>query len=238
MIVAVIPARGGSKRIPRKNIRDFCGKPMIAWSIETAKASALFDRIIVSTDDDEIAAVAQHHGAEVPFRRPAELADDHAPTVPVIAHALMQIGIRDSADKACCIYPTAPLLQAEDLIRGYRRLNEGGLDYVFGVTHFPYPIQRAFRLRDDGLVEMFHRENYGARSQDLVPAYHDAGQFYWGTSEAWLSEKQLFLSQATGVVLPRSRVQDIDNPEDWAFAEILMRGTIAGAADVSVDIRH
>lgn len=238
MIVAIIPARGGSKRIPRKNIRDFCGKPMIAWSIETAKKSELFDRIIVSTDDDEIAEVAQRYGAEVPFRRPAELADDYTPTVPVIAHALMQIGIRDNAVEVCCIYPTAPLLQADDLIRGYRRLNEEDLDYVFGITHFSYPIQRALRLRADGTVGMFAPENYGARSQDLVSAYHDAGQFYWGTREAWLSEKPLFLSQAAGVVLPRSRVQDIDNPEDWEFAEMLMRYTITGTADRSTVIGH
>lgn len=233
MIIAIIPARGGSKRIPRKNIRDFCGKPMIAWSIEAAKATNLFDRIIVSTDDDEIAEIAQHYGAEVPFRRPADLADDHTPTVPVIAHALMQIGITDQPVEACCIYPTAPLLQADDLIRGYRCLSEEKLDYVFGITHFSYPIQRALRLRVDGTVTMFWPENYGSRSQDLEPAYHDAGQFYWGTSRAWLSKKPLFLSEAAGIVMPRERVQDIDNPEDWEFAEILMRYTITRSVDRS-----
>lgn len=223
MIVAIIPARGGSKRIPRKNIRDFCGKPMIAWSIETAKESHLFDRIIVSTDDDEIAEVAQRYGAEVPFRRPTELADDYTPTVPVVAHALAELGGADSVSAACCIYATAPFVSAADLVCGLERLRAGDVDYTFAATTFGHPIQRAFRVCDDGIIEMFEPNFYSARSQDLEEAFHDAGQFYWGTAQAWISEKPLFLSRSSAVFLPKSNLIDIDTLDDWNQAELLMK---------------
>jgi N-acylneuraminate cytidylyltransferase len=220
--VAIIPARGGSKRIPRKNIRDFCGKPMIAWSIAAARESGCFERIIVSTDDAEIAEVARAHGAEVPFVRPAALSDDHATTIAVIAHA-MQTLVDDGAalDAACCIYATAPLLEPADLRDGLARLRGESLDYVFAMTRFEAPIQRALRVTPEGRIGMFHPEHAATRSQDLEPAFHDAGQFYWGSRDAWLSARPIFGSASAAIELPRDRVQDIDTPDDWVRAELL-----------------
>jgi N-acylneuraminate cytidylyltransferase len=224
MKLAVIPARGGSKRIPRKNIRAFCGKPIIAWSIEAAHEAGCFDRVLVSTDDPEIAAVAREHGAETPFTRPAELSDDHTPTIPVIAHAIRwQEAQGDEVQAACCIYATAPFCRAEDLREGLRLLEEGGADYVFPVAGYAYPIQRALRRDAHGRVGMFQPEHAATRSQDLEPAYHDAGQWYWGTRDAWLEGRPIFSPAAQAVVLPASRVQDIDTPEDWARAEVMFR---------------
>lgn len=224
MKLAIIPARGGSKRIPRKNIKPFCGKPMIAWSIEAALQSGCFDRIIVSTDDAEIAAVARQHGAEVPFMRPAELSDDHTGTIPVIRHAIEwcnQQGQR--VELACCLYATAPFVRAEDLLRGLATLQDNDCEYAFSVTSYAFPIQRAVRINADGRVEMFNPEHFNTRSQDLEEAFHDAGQFYWGRSDAWLEGKQIFTPDSLAVMLPRHRVQDIDTPEDWERAEWLFR---------------
>lgn len=222
MRVAVIPARGGSKRIPRKNIRAFCGRPMIAWSIEAARASGCFDRVIVSTDDDEIAVVAEQHGAEAPFRRPAELADDHAGTVPVIAHAIEWLQARgEPPGEVCCLYATAPFVRPGDIERGLKALESGDADYAFSVTSYAFPIQRALQITDAGRVTMFHPEYVNTRSQDLEEAWHDAGQFYWGTTEAWQAERPVFLSDANPVHVPRYRVQDIDTPEDWHRAELM-----------------
>jgi N-acylneuraminate cytidylyltransferase len=222
--LAVIPARGGSKRIPRKNIREFAGKPMIAWSIEAARASQCFDRLIVSTDDDEIADVARKFGAEVPFMRPAELSDDHTGTVPVIAHAVATLAEGgETTYIACCIYATAPFLQAEDLRRGLKVLDESGASYAFSVTRYPFPIQRAVRIKSGPRVEMFHPEHALTRSQDLEEAWHDAGQFYWGHAEAWLSGRPIMGPDAAPVPLPRDRVQDIDLPEDWERAQWMFR---------------
>jgi len=224
MRLAVIPARGGSKRIPRKNIKTFCGKPMIAWSIEAALASACFDRIIVSTDDEEIAAVARDWGAEVPFFRPAELSGDHAGTIPVIAHAVQwQQTNGKAADQVCCIYATAPFVHAQDLQTGFQTLLNTGADYAFSVTSFAFPIQRAIRITKEHRVEMFHPEHFHTRSQDLEEAFHDAGQFYWGKADAWLAGKPIFSPDAAPVILPRHRVQDIDTPEDWERAEWMFR---------------
>lgn len=224
MKLAIIPARGGSKRIPRKNIKPFCGKPMIAWSIEAARISGCFDRIIVSTDDDEIAEVARAYGAEVPFMRPADLSDDHTGTIPVIAHAIdwMSTNIAP-VEHACCLYATAPFVQAEDLRRGFNVLQQSGADYAFSVTSYAFPIQRAIRITADQRVEMFNPEHFNTRSQDLEEAWHDAGQFYWGRAEAWLAGKPIFSHAAAPVVLPRHRVQDIDTPEDWERAEWLFK---------------
>lgn len=224
MNVAIIPARGGSKRIPRKNIKIFHGKPMIAWSIEAARAADCFARIIVSTDDAEIAEVAREYGAEVPFIRPAELSNDHTGTIPVIAHAidwLQQQG--EQVDEVCCIYATAPFVQAEDLRRGLTLLREKEADYVFAVTSYAFPIQRAVRINGRGEVEMFQPEHFATRSQDLEEAYHDAGQFYWGLARTWSAQQPVFSGRSVPLVLPRSRVQDIDTPEDWVRAELLYR---------------
>lgn len=224
MKLAVIPARGGSKRIPRKNIRPFGGRPMIAWSIAAARTSGLFDRIIVSTDDREIAETARALGAEVPFFRPANLSGDHTGTVPVIAHAVdWQNTQGEPAEEVCCIYATAPFIEVDDLRRGLVILQESGADFAFSVTRYAAPIQRALRVRQDNRVEMFDAHQFNTRSQDLEEAWHDAGQFYWGRAEAWLSGKPLFGTHAAPVVLPRHRVQDIDTPEDWDRAELLLR---------------
>lgn len=220
MKLAVIPARGGSKRIPRKNIKAFGGLPMIAWSIRAAIESHCFDRIIVSTDDAEIAAVAIEHGAEVPFVRPANLSDDHTGTTPVIAHAIdWQNQHGAAATEVCCLYATAPFVQVDDLQRGLQVLQSTGVDYAFSVTSYAFPIQRAIRITPVQRVEMFQPENFKSRSQDLQEAWHDAGQFYWGQAQAWLAGKPMFSQSAAPVPLPRHRVQDIDTPEDWERAE-------------------
>ena len=224
MNMAIIPARGGSKRIYKKNIREFCGKPMIVWSIEAALASACFDHVMVSTDDDEIAEVAIAHGAAVPFRRPAELANDMAGTMPVIAHAIeWSIAQGLSVDYACCIYATAPFVRAEDLVEGLNIIKATGSDYTFSVTSFPYPVQRALRINSDAHVEMLYPELFNTRSQDLEETFHDAGQFYWGKASAWQRSTPIFLARSAPIVLPRYRVQDIDTLEDWESAEWLFR---------------
>lgn len=225
MKLAVIPARGGSKRIPRKNIREFCGRPMLAWAIEAALKSGCFDQVIVSTDDVEIADISRRWGAEVPFLRPAELSDDHAGTIPVIAHATSwcQKHALEAPDAVCCIYATAPFIRSVDLRQGLDVLLSNGCDYVFSITSFPFPIQRAVRIKKDGRVEMFHPEHFNSRSQDLEEAYHDAGQFYWGRAESWLEGRLIFNSDAIPIALPRNRVQDIDTEEDWQRAELMFR---------------
>lgn len=224
MKVAVVPARGGSKRIPRKNVLPFCGRPMLAWPITAALESGCFDRVIVSTDDPEIAEVARAEGAEVPFMRPAELSDDHTPTVPVIAHAIARMEeIAGPVMAACCIYATAPFVRAADLTHGLALLEDSRALFAFSATSFPFPIQRAMRLLPSGRVEMFQPEHALTRSQDLEEAYHDAGQFYWGTAAGWASGKPLLGPDAAALILPRHRVQDIDTPEDWVRAEALFR---------------
>jgi N-acylneuraminate cytidylyltransferase len=220
MRLAVIPARGGSKRIPRKNIKPFAGKPMIAWSIETALLSGCFDEVIVSTDDPEIADVARQCRATVPFMRPAALADDHTGTIPVVRHAVQwfeQDGRRPS--QVCCIYATAPFIQVADIRRGLDLLQANDCSYAFAVTSYPFPIQRAIRINVEGRVEMLYPEHFHTRSQDLEEAWHDAGQFYWGQAQAWLEERVVFAKASVPVPLPRYRVQDIDTPEDWIRAE-------------------
>lgn len=222
MKLAIIPARGGSKRIPRKNIKPFAGKPMIAWSIEAALASGCFDRVIVSTDDAEIADVARAHGAEVPFMRPPELSDDHTGTIPVVAHAVGWMGQHvGPVEFACCLYATAPFVQAQDLRQGLDLLQRSGAQYAFTVTNFAAPIQRSFRITGQQRIEMFNPEQFNTRSQDLEEAYHDAGQFYWGRAQAWLAATPLYSEFATPLILPRYRVQDVDTQDDWIRAELM-----------------
>lgn len=228
MKIAVIPARGGSKRIPRKNIKGFCGKPMIAWSIEAAKTSGLFDRIIVSTDDLEIAGVAKQCGAEVPFMRPEELSNDFVGTTEVIAHATQwALNQGRDVDAVCCIYATAPFIQVADLKRGWEALKSGDWAYAFTATDFAAPIFRSFKQTDEGGIEMFFPEHFSTRSQDLPTALHDAGQFYWGRSSAWLENKCIFDQHSVPVIIPRWRVQDIDTPDDWYRAELMREVLIA-----------
>ncbi len=222
MNVAIIPARGGSKRIPRKNIRNFCGKPMIAWSIETALKSGVFARVLVSTDDPEIKEISVACGAEAPFERPSALANDHAGTLPVVRHAvqwLLDHGV--PVDKACCLYATAPFTTPGDLKSGLSILaDDNTVDFAFSITPFEFPVQRALKLNPNHEVSMFWPEHELTRSQDLPTAYHDAGQFYWGTTRAWLHCDRIYSAHSRGVVLPPHRVQDIDTEEDWLHAEI------------------
>ncbi|MFO7528384.1 MAG: pseudaminic acid cytidylyltransferase [Marinobacter sp.] len=222
--VAIIPARGGSKRIPRKNVRMFCGKPMIAWSIEAARASGCFDKVIVSTDDAEIAEVGRQWNATVPFMRPESLSGDFTGTLPVVRHAVDWLDKNDFAvDYACCVYATAPFVTAEDLRKGWELIQQEACSYAFSVTSYAFPIQRAIRITESGRVAMFNPEQFNTRSQDLEEAWHDAGQFYWGRGEAWRQERAIFGERSVPVKLPRHRVQDIDTPEDWTRAEWLFR---------------
>lgn len=228
MRVAIIPARGGSKRIPRKNIKLFAGLPIIAHSIKAAQESNLFDRIIVTTDDEEIAEIARLYGAEVPFMRPKELSDDHTATIPVIAHAIQTLQTnKDVIDAVCCIYATAPFVRPQDIVNAYNALVTKHKLYAFPVTTFPFPIQRAVMRDGEGNIEMFYPEHFSTRSQDLEEAYHDVGQFYWGTPDAWLDGKPIFSDAATTIVLPRHLVQDIDTMEDWMRAELMHKALIS-----------
>jgi pseudaminic acid cytidylyltransferase len=219
--VAIIPARGGSKRIPRKNIRPFHGVPIIAYSIRAALESGLFDRVIVTTDDEAIAGIAREQGAETPFTRPAALADDHAGTVEVIQHALEElIRLGETPELACCIYATAPFLQTRYLEEGARLLQaRADKSYAFAVTTFDFPVQRALRISPNGTLDAMYPQFRNVRSQDLDEAWHDAGQFYWGRTEAWRRGDTLFSPAAMPVALPRHLVLDIDTPEDWLRAE-------------------
>jgi pseudaminic acid cytidylyltransferase len=221
--LCVIPARGGSKRVPRKNVRLFAGRPMIGYAIEAARQSRLFERIVVSTDDAEVAAIARQEGADVPFLRPQELADDHTPTVPVIAHAIQACqALGWPADAVCCLYPAVPLLRPALLAEALDLLRASQAPYVFPVQAFRSPIQRALRRAADGRTEPFHPEYTQTRTQDLPPAYHDAGQFYWGRTQAWLEGRPLHV-QASTLVCDEGSVVDIDTPDDWALAEALYR---------------
>lgn len=223
MNVAVIPARGASKRIPGKNVREFAGRPMIAHSIAAALQSGLFARVIVSTDDEAIARVARAHGAEVPFMRPAKLSDDHATVTEVMGHAAQYLMDHEEVSAICCIYATAPFLRLDDLRQGLAVLQAGDLQYVFSATTYAFPILRSFTEKPEGGLEMFFPEHFLTRSQDLPEALHDAAQFYWGRPEAWSTGTTVFGSRSAVIRIPRWRVQDIDTEEDWARAESLAR---------------
>lgn len=225
--VAIVPARGGSKRIPRKNIRPFLGKPLIARTLTTLLSSQLFDRVIVSTDDDHIADISESSGAEAPFLRPAELADDHTPTAPVVQHAISTLETEHDAPpfrNVCVAYPAAVFTQVRDLTSSLELLESSSdIDYVVPVTRFPAPIHRALRRLPDGSCEMLWPEFRSTRTQDLEETYHDAGQFYWGRRDAWMEDREMFGPRSRMVVLPRHRVEDIDTQEDWERAERLYR---------------
>lgn len=219
--VAIITARGGSKRTPRKNIKPFCGKPIILYSIEAALQSNVFDEVMVSTDDQEIADIAQGAGAKVPFFRSAANSDDHAITADVLMEVLEEYTrLGQHFDTACCIYPTAPFITAQKLIASKQLLEEGDYDTLFPVVEFSYPIQRALKKSKDNLVEMFQPEHKNSRSQDLVNAYHDAGQFYWFKTEKLLEHGSLWTENSGCIVVSQLEVQDIDTEVDWKLAEL------------------
>lgn len=229
MDIAIIPARGGSKRIPRKNIREFCGKPMIAWAIEYAKSANLFTHVIVSTDDQEIAEIARAWGADTPFSRPAELADDHTATAPVIAHALTTLqAININPVNACCIYPCVPLLEIEDLAKAKQLCASSNLGFAYPIAEYAHPIQRAMRRLYNGQMEFLSPQHELSRTQDLERTFHDTGQFYWGKTASWLNGSRMH-SAGGGILIPKWRVVDIDDEEDWVRAELLfnsLRSTV------------
>lgn len=225
MTTCIIPARGGSRRVPQKNLRNFCKKPMISWPISTAINSGLFDRVIVSTDNSEIAEVAQSAGAEIPFKRPKELADDHTPTRPVIAHAIEQLQLKGPV---CCLYATAPFVLAEDLKRALLQLETSIVTYVFPVVQYSSSIQRAFWLNSDNDINMIQPEYFSSRSQDLEVAWHDAGQFYLADAQQWRQDLPLFGRGARGIIIPQKRAHDIDTEEDWELAELLFHAQRLG----------
>jgi|TARA_B110000503_G_C7045421_1_gene370021 pseudaminic acid cytidylyltransferase len=222
MRIAIIPARGGSKRIPGKNTKLFHGKPIIAYSIDAAKASQCFDKIIVSTEDSRIAEIAIELGAEVPFLRPSRISDDNATSMEVMTHAVQWCEDAGwNPEEVCCIYATAPFLLPNDIRKGHSLLAEDNVQFAFGATLFSFPIQRAIKLGEKGEVSMFSEEHEKTRSQDLEDAYHDVGQFYWGKKRAFLEGFPLFSRHSRAVLIPRARAQDIDTAEDWDFAEAL-----------------
>lgn len=221
MRVAIIPARGGSKRIPGKNLKSFCGKPMIAWAIGYALESNIFEKVIVSTDDERIAEAARAAGAETPFVRPAELADDLTPTMPVIAHAVeacQSMGL--DIEYACCIYPCVPFLQISDLVDAFALMQQRDAPFAYPVTDYAHPIQRAMRRLSTGHMQLFQPEHELTRTQDLERSYHDTGQFYWGKVSAWKAHMKMH-TDGVGMLVPNWRVVDIDNTDDWKRAELL-----------------
>lgn len=222
--LAIIPARGGSKRLPGKNIRPFAGKPMLAWSVEAALASGLFDTVMVSTDSEEIAEVARAAGASVPFMRSAKASDDHAILIEVVAEVIEQFESQGQGfDAICCILATAPLLQASSLIASADLMQSKGFESVFPVVAFDYPIQRALRRDAEGHTQMFQPEHYASRSQDLEPAYHDAGLFFWASREVCLARQSIFAGRAGSFVIDPMQAQDIDTQDDWRMAELKMQ---------------
>lgn len=221
MIVAIIPARGGSKRVPRKNIREFHGRPMIAWPIDAAKRSGCFDRIIVSTDDEEIAAIARAWGAETPFLRPVALSDDFTGTTEVVAHSLEWLQDHDQLPGfACCLYATAALAAPGDIREGLALLRSSRADYAFSVAAYAHPVERAMRIVGQRAV-LVSGGHQSTRTQDLAPAFHDAGQFYWGSAEAWLGRRPILGGESVAIPVARSRAVDIDSEEDWMLASCL-----------------
>ncbi|MEK9532812.1 MAG: pseudaminic acid cytidylyltransferase [Alphaproteobacteria bacterium] len=222
MKLCVIPARGGSKRIPRKNIKDFFGLPIIAYSIKAAITSKCFDKVIVSTDDAEIADIAKSFGAEIPFMRSKRLSDDYTGTGEVIKHAIEWFESKGhTVSDVCCVYATAPFLQADSINNAYKQMVREKADFCFSVTNFGFPVQRAIKITENNRIDMFFPHNYAARSQDLEEAWHDAGQFYWGKAESFRQQKILFSKDSTPYTLPAYLVQDIDTIADWRRAEYM-----------------
>jgi N-acylneuraminate cytidylyltransferase len=218
--IAIITARGGSKRIPRKNIKDFLGRPIIAYSIEAALNAGCFDEVMVSTDDKEIADIAKRLGAKVPFLRSEKNADDYSTTADVIKEVILEYRERGNEfDSLCCIYPTAPFVTAEKLKDAMLKLTESQADCVLPIVKYSYPVQRSLKI-EDGKAVMNWPENYFARSQDLTPIYHDCGQFYCMNTESLLSQMKLFAKNTLPIITSEEEVQDIDNEEDWKLAEI------------------
>ena len=220
MIIAIIPARGGSKRIPKKNIKDFLGKPIISYSITAALKSKLFDEIMASTDDMQIAEISKSLGAKVPFMRSKENSNDYAGTSDVILEVLDKYKENGNIfDYCCCIYPTAPFITPEKLKKSFELFKLKEYDSLFPVVKYSYPIQRSYKFLNDK-ISMVWPENYSKRSQDLEQIYHDAGQFYWLKLEEFIKKKQIYTDNTGTIILSELEVQDIDSEEDWKLAEM------------------
>ncbi len=219
MNVVIVPARGGSKRIPKKNIKEFCGKPIISYPILELKKSNIVNKVIVSTDDKEIAAVAKKYGAEIPFIRPKNISDDITGIADVIRHAILYLQQQITIENVCCVLPTAPFISAKDIDEAFNLLIDKQCQFVFSATKYNYPVQRSFIINDKNQISMLFPENYEKRSQDLEEVFHDAGQFYWGNKKSWLSEKNIINSESHPYLIPHYQVQDIDTVEDWLRAE-------------------
>lgn len=227
MNLAIIPARGGSKRIKHKNIKKFNGKPIIYWTIKAAIKSKLFDRIVVSTDSKVIKKISKKFGAEVPFLRPKKLSGDSAGTVKVVKHAIQWFKKKNILfENVCCIYPTAPFISGRILKKGLKLLNKKKSSYVFTITSFPYSIEKALKVKQNGRITPVWKKNIFKRSQDFKVSYHDAGQMYWGKSDSFLKEKIIFSQKSFPLYLPRYLARDIDTLEDWKEAELLFRGNL------------
>ena len=222
--LAIIPARGGSKRIPRKNIREFLGKPVMAYSIHAALESKLFDEVMVSTEDPEIAEAAVKYGAKVPFFRSEENANDFATTVDVLLEVLDEYAKQNTRfEYGCCLYPAAPFTRPDQLKKGFDLLKEKKADCVFPVVAFSHPVWRGFRTDGNGRAQFLFPEHADTRTQDLERVYHDAGQWYWFSTEALLAGNKLFTDKTYTIELPGTEVQDIDHETDWALAEMKYR---------------
>jgi pseudaminic acid cytidylyltransferase len=221
MNICVIPARGGSKRIPRKNIKKFHGKPMIAWSIDAAKKSKCFDEIIVSTDDSEIVNIALKYGVKAPFLRPNSLSNDYASTPAVMEHAAVWLSKKyDDVENICCIFGASPLVDYLSIRKGLEEIKEKNINYVISLARYSSPIQRAMYIDDFNSINMYQPENFGKRSQELQDAYFDAAQFYWGKLNSWLKRDLIFSNKTKAIIIDESRVQDIDTLDDWKMAEL------------------
>ncbi len=226
MKIAIIPARGGSKRIPKKNIRNFCGKPIINWSIEAALKSKLFDHIILSTDCNETITIAQNYNALVTFLRPKKLSDDHTTTTEVINHAINEFeNLYHKVEIVCCIYATAPFISPYYLKEGFKKLKIANTKYSFAATEYSFPIQRALKKNHRGQIEMLDSKYLNIRSQDLEKTFHDAGQFYWGWRDSFLNNLPIFYKNSQIIILPKNLAIDIDTEEDWKFAELMFKAS-------------
>lgn len=223
MRMCVIPARGGSKRIPRKNIREFLGKPIIAYSIEAALESNCFEEVLVSTDDKEIADLSIKYGAQVPFLRPQKLSDDLSNTLSVVKHAIEQRDSNNNLESVCCLYATAPFIDAKTINQSYEKFISSNASFCLGITNFSFPIQRAVRISNNNRIEIINEDNSNKNSQDFEETFHDAGQFCWGKASAFRKEISVYAGLTIPYILKNNLVRDIDTIEDWIQAEAMYR---------------
>lgn len=227
MNIAIIPARGGSKRIPRKNIRDFLGRPIISYPIEVAIKSKLFSKVIVSTDDEEIAKISKSYGADIPFIRKDTLSDDFTSVIEVISNAVEWLNNNQFyAENICCIFPTTPCIDEIDLINGHKKLINENWNYVFAASKNKESYFRSFKVNNNKSIEMIFPENYSSRTQDLSDTYYDAGQFYWGKNSAWVSKQKSFDKHSTIIELESWKAYDLDTLKDWNELEDLLKSSI------------